>query len=122
MEKMGITSGQRTACLEYVQKLAGASSLKEYTKFYELLRKDCPRKVVEYFDNNWNGIKNELVLGFKASSGSFLNFTNNQVESINGNLKQAINYHSSLEEFVHKFYVILTSLTGEKGCYTIPKG
>ena len=54
MEKMWITSGQRTACLEYVQKLAGASSLEEYTKFYELLRKDCLRKVVEYFDNNWN--------------------------------------------------------------------
>ena len=113
-EKMGITAGQRTTCLEYVQKLAYASSLEEYNKLYEQLKKDCPKKVVEYYDENWHSIKNEWVLGFKASCGSFLNFTNNRLESINGKLKQVINYHSSLEEFVHKFFVILTSLRCER--------
>lgn len=113
-EKMGITAGQRTTCLEYVQKLAYASSLDEYNMLYELLKKNCPRKVVNYYDENWHQIKEEWVLGFKASCGSFLNFTNNRLESINGKLKQVIDYHSSLEEFVQKFFVILTSLRGER--------
>ena len=44
----------------------------------------------------------------------FFNFTNNRLESINGKLKQVITYHSSLEEFVAKFFIILTSLRTER--------
>ena len=36
--------------------------------------------------------------------------TNNRLESINGKLKQVINHHSSLEDFVDNFLVILTAL------------
>ena len=87
---MGITSGQRTVCLESVQKMAYASLQDEYDKHYGFFKENCPRKVVEYFDENWHHIKSEWVLGFKASCGSFLNFTNNRLESINGKLKQAL--------------------------------
>lgn len=113
-EKMGITSGERTMSLECVQKMAYASSLEEYDKIYDFLKENCPKKVVEYFIETWHNIKSEWVLGLKASSGSFLNFTNNRLESINGKLKQVINFHSSLEEFVVKFFVILTSLRTER--------
>lgn len=113
-EKMGITSGERNTCLETVQKMAYASSLEEYMKLYEFLKNHCPRRVVEYFNENWHGCRNEWVLGLKAACGSFMNFTNNRLESINGKLKQVINYHSSLEEFVVKFFVILTSLRTER--------
>ena len=78
------------------------------------MRKDCPKKVVKYFIENWHEIKSEWVLGFKALCGSFFNFTNNKLESINGKLKQVIDYHSSLEEFVSKFFVILTYLRTER--------
>ena len=81
---------------------------------YEMLKKDCPRSVVEYYDDNWHDIKTEWVLGFKASCGSFMNFTSNRLECINGKLKQVIHYHSSLEEFVVKFFIILTSLRTER--------
>ena len=81
---------------------------------YEFLKDNCPRKVVEYFNENWHVIKSEWVLGLKAACGSFLNFTNNRLESINGKLKQVINFHSSLEEFVVKFFVILSSLRTER--------
>ena len=37
-----------------------------------------------------------------------------RLESINGKLKQVIDYHSSLEEFIHNFFVILTSLRSER--------
>ena len=101
-------------CLESIQKMAYASTVEEYDKLYEFLKDNCPRKVVEYFNENWHVIKSEWVLGLKAACGSFLNFTNNRLESINGKLKQVINFHSSLEEFVVKFFVILSSLRTER--------
>lgn len=61
-EKMGITSGQRTACLESVQKMAYASSEGEYDKLYALFKENCPRMVIEYFNENWHCVKNEWVL------------------------------------------------------------
>ena len=70
-EKMGITSGERSICLETIQKMAYASSLEEYDELYEFLKKNCPRTVVEYFNENWHGIKSEWVLGLKAACGSF---------------------------------------------------
>ena len=53
-------------------------------------------------------------MGIKSQSGSFLNSTNNRLESINGKLKQVINRHSSLEDFVSHFFVILTALRTER--------
>ena len=40
--------------------------------------------------------------------------TNNRLESVNGKLKQVISCHSSLEEFILKFFIILTSLRTER--------
>lgn len=42
-------------------------------------------------------------MGLKSSCGNFLNFTNNQLESINGKLKQVISRHSSSEYSLHIF-------------------
>lgn len=113
-EKMGITSGQRTTCLDTIQQMAYCSSQEQYDIVYSKFENNSPKKVVEYFNENWHNIKDEWVLGFKAASGSFLNMTNNRLESINGKLKQVINRHSSLEEFVVKFFIILTSLRTER--------
>ena len=52
----------------------------------------------------------EWVLDMKGSCGSSLNFTNNHLESFNGKLKQVIDRHSSLEDFIDKFFIILNSL------------
>lgn len=113
-EKMGITSGQRTFCLELVQRMAYAHSEQEYASLYTELRTSCPKEVITYFDENWHTIKDEWVLGMKSCSGNFLNFTNNRLESINGKLKQVINRHSSLEEFIDRFFVILTAMRTER--------
>ena len=109
-EKFGITSGQRTLCLEMIQKLAYANSTVEYDSIYARLQRDIPRQVVKYMDENWNPIKSEWVMGLKSSCGNFLNFTNNRLESINGKLKQVINRNSSLEEFIRHFFIILNTL------------
>jgi len=113
-EKMGITSGQRTLCLELMQKLVHASSVAEYDSLYTQFRSDAPKEVVSYFDTNWHPIRSEWALGMKFVGGSFLNSTNNRLESINGKLKQVISKHSSLEEFVKHFFIILTALRTER--------
>ncbi len=112
-EKMGITSGQRSLCLELMQKMAHASSEGEYNSLYVQVQSSAPKEVVAYFNTNWHPIRSEWVLGLKFGSGSFLNSTNNRLESINGKLKQVIDKHSSLEEFV-KHFIILTALRTER--------
>ena len=113
-DKMGITAGQRVTCLELIQKLAYSSSEDEYNKLHGEFKSNCPKNVVEYFNHNWHPLKDEWVLGLKAECGSFLNMTNNHLGSINGKLKQAISHHSSLEEFIDKFFIILQSLRTER--------
>ena len=113
-EKMGISSGQRSMCLELLQQMCYAHSETEYCDLHSRLQTSAPKKVVTYFNENWHGIRNEWVLGMKSSCGNFLNFTNNRLESINGKLKQVINRHSSLEDFIEKFFVILTALRTER--------
>ena len=113
-EKMGITAGQRTACLEMVQKLAYANSAANYTELYEEFQHDAPKEVIAYFNKNWHPIKDEWVVGMKSDCGSFLNFTNNRLESLNGKLKQVIDRHSSLEDFMDKFFITLNALRRER--------
>lgn len=43
-----------------------------------------------------------------------MNATNIRLESINGTLKQVINRHSSLDDFINNFLVILTTLLCNK--------
>ena len=112
--KMGITAGQRTACLEMVQKLAYASSAVKYTELCEELKRHALKEVIAYFNKNWHPIKDEWVLGMKSDCGSFLNFTNNRLESLNGKLKQVIDRHSSLEDFMDKFFITLNALRWER--------
>lgn len=101
-------------CFELVQKLAYSTSQEQYAELHGQLKDSCPVKVVKYFNENWDKIKDEWVLGFKSASGNFLNTTNNRLESINGKLKQVISRYCSLEKFVAKFFIILTSLRTER--------
>ena len=110
----GITSGQRSTVLEYLQKIAYASSDDEYARLYEEFKQSLPKAVLDYFNNNWHCINDEWTLKLKGCCGTFLNSTNNRLESINAKLKQTISRNSSLEEFVNKFFVILTSLRTER--------
>ena len=109
-ETMGITAGQRTLCLELVQKMAYALSEDVFNCLHEQFQIDVPKEVAKYFSENWHPIRNEWVMGLKSSCGNFLNSTNNWLESINGKQKQVITCHSSLEEFISNFFIILTTL------------
>ena len=45
-DKMGVSSGQRTLCLELLQKMAYAPSESEYDKIYSQFQNDAPREFV----------------------------------------------------------------------------
>ena len=85
-----------------------------YNSLHEWFQKDVPMEVVKYLSENWHPIRNEWVMGLKCNCGNFLNSTNNRLESINGNLKQAITCNSSLEEFITNFFIILRALRTER--------
>ena len=86
-EKLWLSSVQRFSSLEFLQKMAYSSTETEYNDSYAQLQRDAPKQVVKYVSENWHPIKDEWVMGLKASCGSFLNTTNNRLESINGKLK-----------------------------------
>ena len=71
-------------CLEMIQNMVYAHLDETYNGLHNQFVKDCTREVVQYFDSNWHCIRKEWVIGLKYSCGSFLNTTNNRLESING--------------------------------------
>lgn len=113
-DKTGILPGQKILCLELLQKLAYASSEQHYNEVYLELVQDAPQTVVRYYNDNWHSIRSEWVLGIKFVAGSFLNSTNNRLESLNGKLKQVIKRYSTLEEFVTNLLIVITSLRTER--------
>ena len=68
-ETMGISPGQRSTRLEFLQKLCYAYSETEYEQ-YSQLQSSAPKAVVDYFDESWHPIRSEWVLGIKSSCGS----------------------------------------------------
>ena len=109
-EKMSINGGEREACLEFIQRMAYAKTEGEYNQLYGDFMSCAPDIVKDYFDKNWHGIKDEWVMGFKFSTGNFLNSTNNRLEAINGKLKQVISRHTTMEIFIDEFFIILPCL------------
>ncbi len=97
-----------------IQNMVYAHLDETYNGLHNQFVKDCTREVVQYFDSNWHCIRKEWVIGLKYSCGSFLNTTNNRLESINGKLKQIITKRSSLEEFITQFFIILCALRTER--------
>ena len=92
------TPGERMLALEIFQKMAYASSEKEYESLCKELKDNTPKSVYDYFSDNWAPIKTEWVLNYKAQCGTLLNSTNNRLNSINGKLKQVISRNSSLDD------------------------
>ena len=110
--------------MDILQKICYAKSEEEFQSLCNQLERDGLVQVTTYFKANWLPIRKEWVLCLKAQSGSFLNTTNNRLESVNGKLKQVISKRSTLEEFVDNFFVLLCALCTErdhKGAVSVQK-
>lgn len=84
-EKLGISAGEKIMALENFHKMAYAASQEQYEALNNELKNSVPKQIFEYFEKNWNMIKSEWVLHYKAQWGSFLNSTNNRLEYLNAN-------------------------------------
>lgn len=77
--------------------------------------KQCiPIIFTEYFDDNWYGIREQWVDGLKHSQYSYLNRTNNRVESINAKFKSIITRYSGITQFFNDLMQCLSSLQVER--------
>ena len=98
-DKMGISAAQRITVLEIISKLVYDRDEEEYMKFYRQLRESNLNQVIEYFEDNWHGIKEQWVEGLKCEVSHYLNSTNNRLESINQKIKSVVTKYSSLVIF-----------------------
>ena len=114
MEKMGISSVERTVSLELLQKIAYSRSEEEYTVHYDHFKNVVPRSVAEYFDKNWHGIRHEWVEGLKSKKINFLNSTNNRLKSTNQKLKSVISRYSGITTFFQDLMKCVNSLKNER--------
>ena len=115
VEDMGITIAEKNSCLEFISSMAYSKTEIEYNGVHQQFLDNAPASVKNYFENNWHPIRDEWVIGYMSSSGNFLNRTNNRLESLNGKLKQVITKHSSLENFINEFFIILSVMRNERG-------
>ena len=113
-EKLGISQGERSMCLEILLKMVYARNEEEYSKLYDELKNAAPQRVVEYFDSNWHSIRHEWLDGLKNASCNFMNRTNNRVESINQKLKSVISRYSGITLFFQDLMKCLNTLRIER--------
>ena len=62
-EKMNVTAAQRVTVLEIITKLVYAQNETSYDQFYQQLQNIKFKSVLNYFDKNWHGIRNQWVEG-----------------------------------------------------------
>lgn len=98
-EKLGITSAERILALEIVQKLAYSQSEEMYSTYYKELVDTNLHSVIDYFNENWHGIRDQWVEGLKNDNFNMLNRTNNRLECINQKIKSVVSKNSDLNTF-----------------------
>jgi zinc finger SWIM domain-containing protein 3 len=109
-EKMGITSEERNLCLELLQKLTYATTLEQYKQLRSELHATDIESVVNYFEENWHPINVQWVEGLKSRNTTYLNRTNNRVESINQKIKSVCSNFSDLGTFFDELLLAIQSL------------
>ena len=112
MEKMKITSAQRTNSLKMLEKLSYAVDEDTYNEMYEEFVKEAPATVVTYFNKNWHVIKKEWVRGLK--SFHLQNDTTNRVESFFSHLKKYFHPRSTLKDMIGGLLNCIEALRSER--------
>ena len=113
-EKLGITSAQRCLALEIVQKIAYSASEATYNVHYKELCNTNLKSVIQYYNENWHGIRDQWVEGLKNDHFNMLNRTNNRLECINQKIKSVVSKNSSLNTFWIDLMHCLNTLNVER--------
>lgn len=104
LERMGPTAKiARDEVLNMLQTLAYSPSEDAYAATYKEFSCKAPKKVLEYYNQNWHPINDEWT-NFGMTCGNFNNRTNNRLESINNKIKQVVHKRSTLVSFIDNFF------------------
>ena len=112
IERMGITSSQRTEILKSLTKVTYSQTEQLYQDNYEKLCEVMTAKVKDYFDANWHNIRSEWVHGLKGFNLS--NNTTNRIESFFSHVKSVICRRAPLKDMIQNFLQILQTLRTER--------
>lgn len=100
---MNLTKNEKMTAMSLLEDLVYAPSEEIYREKYLELNISCPSQLVEYFNQNWNNIKQDWSL-YSLIQNNLGNTTNNRLESINGKIKQVIKKNSPLAITIKDFF------------------
>ena len=112
MDKMKITSAERSCALGYLEKLAYAHSKTDYDEKYLEFTTGVPGTVVAYYNSKWHHISTEWAKGLK--SYHLKNDTTNRVESFFSKLKTFFSPRSSLKDTLSGLFSCIEAMRTER--------
>lgn len=112
-EKMGISTGERSTCLEIAQKMAYAKNEDEYNELFNDMNNLKYDTFIKYMEKNWHPIRSEWVVSLQ-NAVTYQNRTNNRLESINSKVVQVVRRHSILPDMFRDLDILLISLRTER--------
>lgn len=112
--KRNITKAQREAVLEIVHRLVYSISKEIYDAAYQELLNTKLEEVINYFNENWNNIRDEWTIFGRNKYANYLNYTNNRTESINQKFKMLANRYANLFTFFNNIFATVSVLASER--------
>lgn len=113
MDKMGISSQQRTHLLKILRSMCFANGEEDYGKKLEALEATLCPKVLDYFLSNWHDVRAEWVQGLQQTT-RLGNRTTNRVESVNQKITMVVLRNESLPQLFEDLMVVTMGLRIER--------
>lgn len=112
--KREITSSERDEALTILQRLVYPCSEEQYNAAYNELINLNLEHVTSYYNENWHCIREQWTLFGLNEHCSYMNTTNNSMESLNQKLKLVGNRHANLQSFFENLTISISNSTSEK--------
>lgn len=109
MKNMGITPAECKLAKECFTKIAYASTEEIYSKEVANMKKVVPKRVIDYFEQNWETVRDEWVVYSTFDCFSLSNRSNNRLECVNQKIKAVVARSSTLDSFVTNFFIVVNS-------------
>lgn len=113
-QKRNITKNERESALDVIQRLVYSTSMDFYDSTYQELVDLNLVEVLQYYNDNWHGIRDEWTLYGRNKFANYLNYTNNRTESINQKFKMLANRYANLFTFFNNLFSTVAVLASER--------
>lgn len=112
--KRDITTSEREAALEIIQRLVYSETEDSYNSIYEELVALKLDKVLEYYNSNWHNIRDEWSMYGRNKFANYLQLTNNRTENMNQKFKMLNDKYSNLFTFFDNIFSTVSVLASER--------